>query len=68
MKLIGLETRCYQRVGVNGRTIKIVCVNDTTKDYITCGDEWKVILGSNANRDHKQQVLLAQGNLQTIVV
>jgi hypothetical protein len=42
--------------------------DDTKKGSITCGCGWKVILGGNASRIHKQQVLLSKGKLQTRVV
>ncbi len=38
------------------------------KKVITPGCGWKVILGGNATRIHKQQVLFSKGKLQTRVV
>jgi hypothetical protein len=38
------------------------------KGCITCWCGWKVILGGNDTRNHKQQVLLTEGKLQARVV
>ncbi len=42
--------------------------DDTETGSITCECGWKVILGGNASRIHKGQVLFYKGKLQTRVV
>ncbi len=42
--------------------------DDTKKDCIISVCGWKAILGGNDTRNHKQQVLLTEGKLQTRVV
>jgi hypothetical protein len=56
------NTRCFQRVEVSGGMKKKTLSDDTKKGCITSGCGWKVIQRGNDTRNHKQQVLLTEGN------